>query len=132
MKGPNTKIILCIERLGVIKKAPVIMNTNAIKLKTRSKDRSSENCFRFSLSRENSRVAICVMPRSENIAIMETKEKAKVNFPYSVTPKNLTAKITKANPNKPFTTSATESHRVFFRTVCFIPKLLKRKSLIFT
>lgn len=130
IKNPKTKIILCMAGFSVIKKDPITIRAREIKLKTKSNNRNSEN-FLFSLSLENSLVAIFIIPKSENIAIIETKENAKVNFPYSVTPKNLTAKITKINPNNPVTTSGKDNQMVFFKTVCLIPRLLKRKSFIF-
>ena len=131
-KKDKTHIIFCICGFGVIKKEPKIIKKREKKLKTKSRERNSENFVLFSFLRENSLVAMFVIPKSEKIAIIETKEIAKVNFPYSVTPKILTAKITKANPNNPVIASDKDNQRVFLKTVCFIPRLLKRKSFIFT
>ena len=78
-----------ISKSEVIKKEVRKIRIIDIKPKRIFRERTAGNSFSLALSLENSLVRIFDRPKSNKATNKETKAKAKVNFPYSVTPKTL-------------------------------------------
>ena len=71
----------------VMKKETTSIRINVIMLNKTFRAKTSGNSFSFFLSLENSLIIMLGKPKLEKITNKETNAKAKVNFPYSVTPK---------------------------------------------
>ena len=127
----NIQIIFLISKSEVIKKELTKVAINIKEDNITSNVKIPEKLFSLLLSLDNSLVETSITPKSEKMDIMETKENAKANLPYSVAPKILTTYTIKTNANILITISDKTNQKVFFTMVWRIPILLKSKFLKF-